>query len=168
MFVLFLVLNLNCKTFVRSARNEIAGIRKSIYLRALNQFISFISGRVILFAVLVAYVLDDNRLKPEVVFVTMAYINTLQNTMAWVFPNSIAFMAEVLASCKRIETFLLLKEVDNDNLPPPTHYCRVAAPGTDVLDPADFPLVSVEAMSVAWVPVSLLLCPWPRFYHVCR
>jgi len=60
---------------------------------------------------MVVYVLLGNELTSEVVFVSMALLNTLQVTLTHFFPQAIGFGAEVLITCKRIEKFLLLEEM---------------------------------------------------------
>lgn len=93
-------------------RREIYRIKQASYLKAINQAIYFQSSRIILFACFVSYVYLVGPLKPESIFVSMAYFNTMRITVTKHFPNSIASIAETLVSCKRIEKFMLLEEID--------------------------------------------------------
>lgn len=86
-------------------------IRQSSYLKAFNLALYFSSSKIILFSCFVTYVYIKGSLKPEAIFVAMAYFNTMRITVTKSFPNSIACYAEASVTCKRIETFLLHEEI---------------------------------------------------------
>lgn len=92
-------------------RVEVGRIRQSSYLKAFNLALYFSSSKIILFACFVTYVYIKGSLKPEAIFVAMAYFNTMRITVTKSFPNSIACYAEASVTCKRIETFLLHEEI---------------------------------------------------------
>lgn len=52
-------------------------IRNATFLRALNISISVVSGRIIIFAILMAYVFQGNVLNADKVFVVMSVVNTV-------------------------------------------------------------------------------------------
>lgn len=78
-------------------------IRKATMLRALNISISLVSGRLLIFAIFMVYVIQGNTLNADKVFVVMSIINTLRHTMTWLFPNSIALLSELIVSGQRIQ-----------------------------------------------------------------
>lgn len=80
-----------------------AKIRNATFLRALNISISVVSGRIILFAIFITYVVQGNTLNADKVFVVMSVINTVRLTMTWMFPNSIALLSELSVSCQRVQ-----------------------------------------------------------------
>ncbi|CAG2121538.1 unnamed protein product, partial [Medioppia subpectinata] len=92
-------------------RKEMSQIRKSTVLKALNNSISMISPRAIIFAIFIVHVLTTGHLGAESVFVTMNIFNALRFTMTFAFPQSVALAAELYVSCKRIQKYLLLEEV---------------------------------------------------------
>ncbi|CAG2163514.1 unnamed protein product [Oppiella nova] len=104
------------KLISEARKKEMAKIRGSTLLRALNISISIIAARVILFAIFIVYVLLGGQLKAETVFVTMSIFNTIRNTMTWFFPQSIALAAEIYVSCQRVQRFLLLEEIENQSI----------------------------------------------------
>ena len=93
------------------ARSEILRIKHASILKAINLAIYFMSSKIILFACFVTYIFLEGPLRPEAVFVSMAYFNTLRITVTRHFPNSVAAMAESLVTCRRIEDFLKLGEI---------------------------------------------------------
>lgn len=94
-------------------------IRRACFLKAVNLSIFFVASRVILFGCFITYVLLGNQLSATGVFVTMALFNTLRITMTWLFPQAVALGAELLVSCRRIQTFLELEEIETKPLPGP-------------------------------------------------
>ncbi|CAG2180046.1 unnamed protein product, partial [Oppiella nova] len=92
-------------------KKEMSKIRGSTLLRALNISISIISAKVIIFTIFIVYVLIGEHLSAEKVFVTMAIFNTIRLTMTSFFPYMIGYAAEIYVSCKRVQKFLLLDEI---------------------------------------------------------
>ncbi|XP_054158234.1 ATP-binding cassette sub-family C member 4-like, partial [Oppia nitens] len=97
-------------------KKEMKQIQKSILLKALNGAISMISPRVIIFVVLITHLVLGGKLTAETVFVTMSVFNGLQFTMTTAFPQSVALAAELYVSCKRIQKYLLLEEIDQKSI----------------------------------------------------
>ena len=85
-------------------------------MRALNICVFFVGSRVILFVCLFVYVMFDNVLTAEKVFVTMTMLNTVRLSMTLMFPQAIAAQAELRTSVKRLHAFLMLEELDHSNL----------------------------------------------------
>lgn len=81
-------------------------------LKAINLAIYFMSSKLILFACFVTYIYLEGPLDAKSIFFSMAYFNTLRITVSKNYPNSMAAIAEVRVTCKRIETVLLREEVD--------------------------------------------------------
>ncbi|KAJ6223803.1 hypothetical protein RDWZM_002348 [Blomia tropicalis] len=104
------------KRVADSRKKEVNKIRQSCFLKAFNLALFVIVSRLILFICLIVYVLLGNVLTSEIVFVTMALLNTLRLNMTLFFPQSIAFAAEIKISCQRIQDFLMLEEVDTENV----------------------------------------------------
>ncbi len=52
-------------------------IRNATFLRALNISIALVSGRIIIFAILITYVFQGNALNADKVFVVMSVVNTV-------------------------------------------------------------------------------------------
>ncbi|XP_075590754.1 ATP-binding cassette sub-family C member 4 isoform X2 [Dermatophagoides farinae] len=94
-------------------KTEVKYIRQACYLKAINLSVFFVATRIVLFACFITYVLVGNQLTSEAVFVSMALFNTLRLTITFFFPNSIGLASELLIGCKRIENFLLLKEMES-------------------------------------------------------
>ncbi|CAG2114014.1 unnamed protein product [Medioppia subpectinata] len=97
-------------------KSEVRRIRMACFLKAINLSVFFVASRIILFACFITYVLTGNVLTAKAVFVTMALFNTLRITMTWLFPQAIALGAELLVSCRRIQTYLELEEMDLKSL----------------------------------------------------
>ncbi|CAG2162291.1 unnamed protein product [Oppiella nova] len=100
-----------------SRLKEIQRIRHSSLLKAINLSFYFVASRVILYACFVTFVYTGGKLSAESVFVTMAFFNTLRNTLTRHFPAGIAATAELVVACRRIQDFLVLDEIDDSNKP---------------------------------------------------
>lgn len=82
-------------------------IQKSTLLKALNNCISLITPKAIIFAIFIAHVLMDGSLSAEAVFVTMSIFNNLRFNMSFAFTQSIALAAELYVSCRRIQVLYI-------------------------------------------------------------
>ena len=102
---------------VEKARKlEIAKIKMTAILRGINLALFFVSSKIITFLILILFVIFyDGKLTAEIVFVTIALVDQMRDQMTLHFPQGISFTAEALVSTKRIQTFLLLDEI-NENL----------------------------------------------------
>ena len=77
--------------------------------------IFFVASRIILFACFVTYYSFIGELSADKVFVSIAFFNTMRITVTLQLPQSIAATAEAIVTCKRIENFLLLDEIEPSN-----------------------------------------------------
>lgn len=102
---------------------EIKEIRATSYIRGvLGSFIMF-TTRMSIFISVLAYVLLNEYITAEQVFVMTSYYNILRQTMTVFFPQGIALTAEALVSVNRLQKFLLYEETTlaiqkDDNIPP--------------------------------------------------
>ncbi|XP_054158180.1 ATP-binding cassette sub-family C member 4-like [Oppia nitens] len=103
------------KLIAHARRKEMKQIQKSTLLKALNRSISDISGRVIIFVILIVHILLGGRLTAETVFISMYIFQGLQYSMTSAFSLVMALTAEVYVSVKRIQTYLLLEEIGDKN-----------------------------------------------------
>ncbi|RZC22691.1 ABC tran domain containing protein [Asbolus verrucosus] len=103
--------------FTNSIRKqEIRYIRKTSYLKALqNAFNKFLSKGALFLCVMV-YIFTGNRLQSQYVFVIKSFYNLLQNNMTTNFPEAIKNIAEASVSVKRIEQFLLYNEIKHNKI----------------------------------------------------
>ncbi|CAG2168420.1 unnamed protein product, partial [Oppiella nova] len=92
-------------------KQEVGYIKRSCFLKAINMSLFNTATKLILFAAFITYVLTGHVLTAKAVFVSMMLFNTLRVNMTWYFPQAIAMGAEMLVSCRRIQTFLELEEI---------------------------------------------------------
>lgn len=96
-------------------RREITTIGVASILRSINQTLFFVSSKIIVFVALITYVLMGNSFNPEIVFVSIGLANLIRLSLTLFFPTAISYSAETLISCKRINNFLLLPEINNSS-----------------------------------------------------
>lgn len=102
------------KLLVYAARKrEITTIGIAYILRTINQTLFFISSKVIVFVALITFVLLGYPFKPEIVFVSIGLANLVRISLTLFFPNAVAQCAETVVSCRRINQFLLLPELES-------------------------------------------------------
>ncbi|CAL8127080.1 unnamed protein product [Orchesella dallaii] len=102
-----------------SRKDEVKVIRKTSRLRAINMSLFYTSSKLIIFLTLLVYVLTDNTLTAEKVFVTLSLYNNVRLIMTLFFPNGVSQLAETLVSINRLQTFLLMEErssTDSSNI----------------------------------------------------
>lgn len=105
------------KRLVQAARRrEMNMIAVSSVFKAINQTLFFISSKVIVFSSLITYILLGETLTPEVVFVSIGLSNVVRISLTLFFPNAIAYCAETMVSCRRINQFLTLPEQVNHSV----------------------------------------------------
>ncbi|KAH0544123.1 probable multidrug resistance-associated protein lethal(2)03659 [Cotesia glomerata] len=93
-------------------KKETNVIRHASFLRGITMsFIMFLS-RLALFITILSYVLSDNQLTAETVFMVAAYYGVLQSIMTIYIPQGITQMAEVLVTINRLEKFLMSDEIE--------------------------------------------------------
>ncbi|XP_066976379.1 ATP-binding cassette sub-family C member 4-like isoform X2 [Macrobrachium rosenbergii] len=119
----------------KARKSEIDVVMKTNYYRAVNMSLFFTSSKVIVFLALLTYVLTGNILTAEKVFVTSSLINNVRLVMTLFFPFGIAMGSETLISCKRLQDFLEMEEleetnrVQKSNLRPKLKDCGVTVSG---------------------------------------
>ncbi|XP_063867034.1 ATP-binding cassette sub-family C member 4-like isoform X1 [Scylla paramamosain] len=123
-------------TLTEAARkSELGVIMETNYYRAVNMSLFLTSSKVIIFVCLLTYVLTDNVLTAEKVFVTSSLINNVRLVMTLFFPFAIAMGSETLISCKRLQEFLEMEEredtsyIDKPNLRPKPKDCCLVMSG---------------------------------------
>ena len=100
----------------RARKLEVAKIKMTAILRGINLSLFFVSSKIITFLILILFIIFyDGKLTADIVFVTIALVDQMRDQMTLHFPYGISTVAEALVSTKRIQTFLLLDEV-NENL----------------------------------------------------
>ena len=101
------------KVLVENARRrEITTIGIASLLKVVNQTLFFISSKVIVFAALITYVLLGYSFNPQIVFVSIGLANLVRISLTLFFPNAVAYCAETVISCRRINKFLMLPEIE--------------------------------------------------------
>ncbi|XP_025422003.1 probable multidrug resistance-associated protein lethal(2)03659 isoform X2 [Sipha flava] len=94
-------------------KNEIRSIKKSKYIGTFLISSWLFHTRVALFFSIFSYVFFGNFITAQKVFVVTLYYNMLQVSMTFFFPKSITQIAELLISIKRLQSFLLYEEKEN-------------------------------------------------------
>ncbi|XP_060850029.1 probable multidrug resistance-associated protein lethal(2)03659 isoform X2 [Rhopalosiphum padi] len=103
--------------FVEYARRkEIHEIKGSSYCRAVMLSFTSFHTRVALVCSIFSYVLLGNYISAQQVFVITSYYNLLRTTMTGFFPLGIAIVAEMFISIKRLQTFLLYDEKNDQTV----------------------------------------------------
>ncbi|KYB27685.1 probable multidrug resistance-associated protein lethal(2)03659 isoform X2 [Tribolium castaneum] len=91
-------------------RYEIKSIRISSYMRGITLSFIMFTTRMSIFASVLAYVLFDNTITAEKVFVLTSFYNILRQTMTVFFPQGISQVAEARVSIARLNKFMLYDE----------------------------------------------------------
>ncbi|CAG9814462.1 unnamed protein product [Phaedon cochleariae] len=96
---------------VKSARaTEIVDLTSTSYLRGLFSSCMVFIERLCLFLTVICYTLLGNIISAAKVFSVAQSLNTLQFSMAILYPQAISTGAEALMSIKRLEEFLVMEE----------------------------------------------------------
>ncbi|XP_033209998.1 probable multidrug resistance-associated protein lethal(2)03659 isoform X2 [Belonocnema kinseyi] len=95
----------------KARRKEINVIRSTSYIRGMITSFIIFSTRLSLFITVLAYVLYDEHITAEKVFMLTAYYNILRQTMTVFFPQGITQVAEACVSIRRLENFMRYEEV---------------------------------------------------------
>ncbi|XP_015783978.1 multidrug resistance-associated protein 4-like [Tetranychus urticae] len=96
-------------------KREVAKIRGAAYLKGVNLGAGTVSEKLIMFLILVVFILTGHHLTAKTVFVAMALVRQLQYTITFFIPLGISSGAEALISIKRIQKFLELPELEENN-----------------------------------------------------
>lgn len=91
-------------------RREVKWIRYKVILTSINESLYFISAKLIILICLLTLVLLGGQLSAEAAFVTITMLDSLRLNMTFFFPFAVASIAELVVSCDRLRSFLLLGE----------------------------------------------------------
>ncbi|KAG9509318.1 Multidrug resistance-associated protein 4, partial [Fragariocoptes setiger] len=91
-------------------RREVKWIRYRVILTSINESLYFISAKLIILICLITFVLLGYQLTAEAAFVAITMLDSLRLNMTFFFPFAVASIAELVVSCDRLRTFLLLGE----------------------------------------------------------
>ncbi|CAH0557608.1 unnamed protein product [Brassicogethes aeneus] len=91
-------------------RYEIKSIRIASFMRGIILSFIMYSTRMAIFATILAYVLLDNDITAEKVFVLTSFYNILRQTMTVFFPQGISQVAEANVSISRLNKFMMYDE----------------------------------------------------------
>ena len=93
-------------------RKEVSRIRKASFLKAINLALYFSASKFVNFLSFMAFFLTGGKLYPKMVFITMSLFNLLRLHLTLLLPLSIEVTANAWVSCRRIQKFLLLDEIE--------------------------------------------------------
>lgn len=96
-------------------RKEMNVIKKMSWLRAVMISCVKLNTKVAIFLSVISFVSFQNNLTAAQVFVIFSYYDILKYTMVDFLPMAITFTLEAYVSLKRMQEFLLLPEVDNQD-----------------------------------------------------
>ncbi|CAB1327867.1 unnamed protein product, partial [Coregonus sp. 'balchen'] len=102
--------------FHSSLRKEISKIMSSSYLRGLNIASFFAASKIIVFITFTVYVLLGNTISASRVFVAVSLYGAIKLTVTLFFPLAIEKVFETIISIRRIKNFLLLDEIERNNM----------------------------------------------------
>ncbi|XP_011138927.1 probable multidrug resistance-associated protein lethal(2)03659 isoform X1 [Harpegnathos saltator] len=94
-------------------KKEINVIRATSYIRGVTMSFIIFTTRMSLFITVLVYVLFDNKITAEKVFMVTAYYNILRTTMTVFFPQGITQTAEAMVSIRRLQKFMMYDEIDH-------------------------------------------------------
>ncbi|XP_055022842.1 ATP-binding cassette sub-family C member 4-like [Boleophthalmus pectinirostris] len=97
-------------------KKEIHQIMKSSYLRGLNMASFFASSKIIVFFTFTVYALLGNAITASSVFVTVSLYGTIKLTVTLFFPLAVEKVSETRVSIFRIRNYLLLDEVERNDV----------------------------------------------------
>ncbi|XP_014467782.1 PREDICTED: probable multidrug resistance-associated protein lethal(2)03659 isoform X2 [Dinoponera quadriceps] len=94
-------------------KREIDVIRATSYIRGVTMSFIIFTTRMSLFITVLVYVLFDNKITAEKVFMVTAYYNILRTTMTVFFPQGITQTAEAMVSIRRLQKFMMYDELEH-------------------------------------------------------
>ncbi|CAB0032864.1 unnamed protein product [Trichogramma brassicae] len=119
----------------RARSYEIDVISYMSYLRGVIVSSNAFVDRTCLFLTIATYALIGGSITADKVFTMVAYFTILQNLWAYNFPRAVANAVEARVSVKRIEKFLIVKEI------------KIKAPTLSTEENAS---ISINSMTVSW------------------
>lgn len=127
-------------------RKEMAKIKRSDYVRGVNISHAFYSGKMIILAALVWFVLSGNAISAQVVFMAISMYNPLKFSMMFCFPIALQLGAEALVSVRRIQDFLTIDEI----FKPINDTNDTTVPKRELNLPPSAPFISAHNLAVSW------------------
>nr|XP_049707106.1 probable multidrug resistance-associated protein lethal(2)03659 isoform X1 [Helicoverpa armigera] len=107
--------NAFAKIIGKARKKEMSVIKKMSWLRAVMISCVKLNTKVAILLSIMSYISFGNDLTAAKVFVVFSYYEILKYTLVDFLPLSITFTLEAYVSVKRIQEFLLLPEVDNQD-----------------------------------------------------
>ncbi|CAG9860398.1 unnamed protein product [Phyllotreta striolata] len=104
------------KMVTLSRKFEVNYIKKSSFIFGMISSMAVFSERLCLYVSVMTVVLLGKSIRGDVIFSMAQLFNTVQLTVCICFPWCLSFYADTKVSLARIEKFLLLEEVDTENL----------------------------------------------------
>ncbi|CAK1546480.1 unnamed protein product [Leptosia nina] len=99
----------------RARKKEMKVIKRISWLRAIMMSCAKLNTKVAIFISLMSYISFNNDLTAAKVFVIFSYYEMLKLTLVDFLPKAVAYVLEAHVSVKRMEAFLLLPEVENED-----------------------------------------------------
>ncbi|CAG4967364.1 unnamed protein product [Colias eurytheme] len=99
----------------QARKKEMNVIKKMSWLRAVMISCVKLNTKVAIFLSIIAFISFDNDLTAAKVFVIFSYYEMLKYTLVDFLPLAITFTLEAYVSVKRMEEFLVLPEVENED-----------------------------------------------------
>jgi ABC-type multidrug transport system fused ATPase/permease subunit len=96
-------------------QEELVMIKKTQYLRAISTFSWTIAPFFVSLATFIAYTMAGNDLTPDKAFVALSLFNLLRFPLV-MLPMLISAIVQAMVSAKRVQQFLQLDEVNEDNV----------------------------------------------------
>ncbi|KAF5287552.1 hypothetical protein FQA39_LY15881 [Lamprigera yunnana] len=104
--------------FVAMARRyEMKYIKKASYVRGIVLSFMLFATRIALFLTILTYILFDEKITAQKVFVITAFYNLLRQGMTNFFPQAVSQIAEANVSINRLNKFMLYEEKEQKTLP---------------------------------------------------
>jgi ATP-binding cassette, subfamily C (CFTR/MRP), member 4 len=96
-------------------KNEIKAMRGTAYISA-SLLIFHVIPKISIFFSLISYVLLGNIITARQVFIITSLFNTINNSMVNFWPLAVSSVAEGFVSAKRIQAFLLIKNIQSQSI----------------------------------------------------
>ncbi|KAK7582455.1 hypothetical protein V9T40_013900 [Parthenolecanium corni] len=93
----------------KSRREEMQKISSVTFIRQIMASFQVFHWRIAFFCSILTYILIDNMISAQKVFIAVAYFKVLRESMTSYFPLGIFQTAELLVSLKRLQSFLMLQ-----------------------------------------------------------
>lgn len=104
------------KSVHKACARELRSIGWTTLIKGVNMTLYSMSSKIIVFVALMVYVIVNgtSEFTPELVFVSIGLSSLIRVALSLHFANAIAQCAETMITCKRIDKFMLLPELEKD------------------------------------------------------